>query len=290
MIGVYFESWASGWTSDAKLFSLSKLEKPADVVYLSFCKPNPQYKKGSFDLTGLDFSTDFQVVVDSIAILKKKGILVILAVGGATFPFEKWDAKSCTLLMNDLGCDGIDIDWEPADGVNSAAQLGKIIEDFRKYIGPLKKLSMAGFSTGCLAANGDTFRGMCIPGLQSQGVLLDWINVMAYDAGKDFDVLNSYNSYKKYFTKTVNIGFEVGKHGWGDGKLDLDQVVKACDYVASGDGCFVWAYFKSGDPTTQQVIDKACQTFLKKKPSQGSQTPQTSQCKCPNCGYLLTLK
>ncbi len=284
MIGVYFESWTPVWTSNAKSFSLSQVEKPVDVVYLAFCRPDCNYKKGqkTFAETGLDFSVDFQVVVDSIAILKKKGILVMLAVGGATFPFHNLYAKSCVLLMNDLGCDGIDIDWEPADGVKSSGKLGDIIGEIRSYIGPYKKLSMAGFSTGCLAANGDTFRGMCIPGLQSHGVLLDWVNVMAYDAGKDFDVLNSYNSYKKYFTKTVNIGFQVGVQGWGDGKLDLDQVVKACDYVASGDGCFIWAYFKSGDPSTQQVIDKAFQTFLKKQP--------LSQCKCPNCGYLLTVK
>ncbi len=286
MIGVYFESWASGWTSDAKLFSLSKLEKPIDIVYLSFCKPDCQYRKGqkTFAGTGLDFSVDFQVVVDSIAILQKKGIFVMLAVGGATYSFEKYDSEACADLMYDLGCGGIDIDWEPADGVKSKDKLGDIIKKARGSINFSYKLSLAGFSTGCLAANGDTFRGMCIPGLQIQGAALDWINVMSYDAGKDFDVLNSYNSYKKYFTKIVNIGFEVGKHGWGDGKLDLDQVVKACDYIASGDGCFVWAYFKSGDPTTQQVIDKACKTFLKKQP------PTISQCKCPNCGYLLTLK
>jgi len=62
----------------------------------------------------LNFSLDFKTVVESIRLLKKRKVTVLLAVGGGSYwsdpkPFNH---LGCIDLMNDLGCDGIDIDWE----------------------------------------------------------------------------------------------------------------------------------------------------------------------------------
>lgn len=284
MIGVYVESWAVPWTSTGTASALGRIEKPIDTVFLAFASPACSYKKGqlTWQGTGLNFSSDFAVIQNAIAILKAKGIKVMLAVGGASYPFNVFYAASCAALMNDLGCDGLDIDWEPSDGIKSAAQLGPLIDQARQAMGSTKFLSLAAFSTGCFEPNGDTYRGMNIQGLQSNGYQLDWVNLMAYDAGKSFDALTAYDNLKKYFKRTVLFGFEVGQQGWGDAWLTLQDVEKACRYIsAKGDGCFVWAYFKTGPPSAIEVCDAANRFLIG--------TPSTPVILCPHCQNKLVI-
>lgn len=286
MIGVYFESWACPWTNKAEESMLAKITTPVQVVYISFARPDSTYIKGQYTFanTGLDFSLDFSVVKKAIEILQQKKIKVMIAVGGATFPWDTYRPQSISDLVFDLGADGLDIDWEPAKGFQSAAQLPVLIQTSRNY-NPSKLISLAGFSTGCFEPNGDTYRGMNISGLTQQGQNLDWVNIMAYDAGQGFDVIACYESYRKYFKKQLCVGFQVGQQGWGDAVLTMDDVIKICNYIKGNkDTCFVWAYFKSGNPTTKQVLDKASSIL---------NTPTTkpiSKCPCPNCGYILTVQ
>lgn len=279
MIGVYFETWGCAWASNAADLSLSKITKPIDQVFLSFVNPNCTYKKGQYNWngTGLNFSSDFKVVKEAIQMLQTQGIKVLLAVGGASYAFINYSPQNCTDLMSDLGCDGIDIDWEPADGIKSANQLGTIIATTRQIIGGKKFLSLAGFSTGCLDPNGDTYRGMNIQGIKEAGHLLDQINVMAYDAGRGFDTKTAYDAFRKYFSKSLALGFEVGKQGWGDAWLTMDDVRASCQWLK--DGCFVWAYFKTGPPSAVEV----CQTV--------AQLLNANQTKfnCPHCNKSITV-
>ena len=77
-LGVYFQSWSSNWASTASNLDLSKIDLPINLVFLSFANPSCSYIKGSntFAGTGLDFSSDFLVVKNSIDILKKKELLL----------------------------------------------------------------------------------------------------------------------------------------------------------------------------------------------------------------------
>ena len=292
MIGVYFESWACPWTNLATTSALAKIEKPIDVVYLSFARPDTGYKRGQFSFasTGLDFSLDFAIVKTAIAMLQQKGIKVLLAVGGATFAFTNTQPCACADLMVDLGCDGLDIDWEPANGYADRALLGPIIDSFRKAIGPSKLLTLAGISTGCYDPNGDRYRGMNIDGLKSYGKLLDWVNIMAYDAGKEFSLVQCYESYKKYSPTPVALGFQVGKQGWGDALLTVPDVEKMCRYLkGKGDGCFVWAYFKQGPPTASEVCQIAS-SILQPPPLPPLYPPTPlNQFQCPQCQSKLTV-
>lgn len=173
-IGVYFQTWSCNWASDPKQLDLAKVEN-VKIVYLSFCKPDLSYKKGQFSFsgTGLEFSADFHVVKGAIDILKQKGILVMLAVGGGAYwstpmPFY---AQNCIDLMTDLGCTGIDVDWEV--GVRDDKALTIAIKEIRSRSGC--KISFSGFST---------YKGMNIDAMVNAGGSVDWINIMAYDAGK----------------------------------------------------------------------------------------------------------
>jgi len=297
IIGVYVESWAVPWTSLATTNELARIDKPTNTVFLSFVEPNTTYGKGqcTFANTGLNFSVSFDIVKTAIIMLKQKGIRVMLAVGGASYQWDRYNPNACAALMNDLGCDGIDLDWEPTNGYADRAQLSAIINNFRVALS-LKYLSLAVFGYGCMDPNGDTYRGLNIDGLKEQGKSLDWVNIMAYDGGKELNVIQCYESVKKYFAKPVAVGFQVGKQGWGDALLTMADVEKICRYITvKNDGCFVWAYFKQGPPSAKEVCQKAGEIFsasvIPKPPAPTPLYPPRSlnQFQCPQCKCNLTV-
>lgn len=180
MIAAYFPSWSSPWTSDASKMDLALIPDNypgINCVNISFAQPDMTYTKGSFSGTGLEFSQDFQVVVDAIEILKNKGSVVMLSVGGGSY----WSRKKTTnidawiALANDLGCSGIDIDWEV--GVQDASSLTAAIF-YLHNASPDHFLSFAGFSTGAYGADGDIYKGMAIDAMTKVGSYVDWINIM----------------------------------------------------------------------------------------------------------------
>lgn len=80
---MYFQTWSSKWTKDPEKMDLAALQNPITVVYLAFVSPGCSYLYGqqTFQNTGLNFCQDFWVVKAAIALLKKKGITVMLSVG-----------------------------------------------------------------------------------------------------------------------------------------------------------------------------------------------------------------
>lgn len=336
MIGVYFESWTCPWPTEnpteeqkkrlekipenlkdfsretiiqAENCELSKIGKPIDVVYLSFVLPNCSYKKstGTLNPTGLQFSFNFQVVRCCIKMLHDKGIKVMLAVGGGEYNSQwgNYNPQSVGELMNDLECDGIDLDWEPHNGVHDAALLGPIIEKTYNQTKPVGKfVSLTAFSTGAFKPDGDHYKGMNIPGIKSHGDKLDWINIMAYDAGQSFDEINAFNSYEEYSKKPLQLGFLVGRHGWGDGLLTMSEVIQNVTHVQKNreedkvdHGIFLWSYFKSGNPSVKQVIEKANEIIkpltvvtpskpVEVPPLPKPNIPKGNQFYCPHCNLL----
>lgn len=267
-LGVYFQSWSSNWASSANNLDLSKIDLPINLVFLSFANPNCSYIKdsNSFSGTGLDFSSDFLVVKNAIEILKNKGIIVMLSVGGATYPFTIYNPQNIAALANDLGCNGIDIDWEPSGGASESSELGLIISNTRQEF-PNGLISIAGFSVG--AYGKDEFQnaepksqntGMCIEGLKSNGHQLDFICIMSYDASPVYNPLLAFDAYRKYFSGPLLLGCEVPPEAWGGHILTLDEV-KSYSQKVVGDtqsnGIFVWSYQKQGTPSSSDIIKTA---------------------------------
>lgn len=164
-IAVYFQTWSSPWTKDPYKMDLAQMGAPLTIVYLAFASPSCTYFSGqnTFQNTGLNFTQDFWVVKEAIKILRSKGVKVMLSVGGGSYwssPNTVYNAKSCVALMRDLGCDGIDLDWEV--GTKYGYELTKAIQATRPLLGKEKFLSFAGWSTGAYGPVGDTFQGMNI--------------------------------------------------------------------------------------------------------------------------------
>lgn len=287
-IGVYYESWSEKWTDSGAKSGLATIASPITIVYLSFAKPDCTYVSGqnTFSGTGLSFSYDWKVLREAIGIVKKKGIVVMLSVGGGSYwsGTKVFNAKNCVDLMNDLNCDGIDIDWE--GHASRDYELTDCIKKLKPLMGS-KKISFAGFSTGAYGKDGDTYKGSAIDAMTKQGANVDWINIMAYDAGKNFDPLGAFAAYAVYYKGPLLLGFEVGKQGWGDDLLTLDEVEKNCAVVkAQGvqNGIMIWSFQKSNDgltPSTKQVIDTAAKIFFTTTPVQPY--PVSYIYPCPNC-------
>jgi len=258
MIGSYFCSWSSKWTSKKEELDIKDVE--SDIIYISFAKPDCQYTKGSFHGTGLQFSSDFQVVSDACKLLQDTKT-VMLSVGGGTYHgWNHLNVDAIISLADDLHCKGIDIDWEPQDGAASAQEMGRIINDFRtKYTGYLSfattHVGAYGFGDFTNSQPKSIYTGCNYFGLRGCGDQLDWINVMAYDAGPTFDPIECYNAYKSIFSKKIYMGIVLGDHAWGGVITSLQDVEKLYSHISpQGDSLFFWSWLKPGPFTYQEAI------------------------------------
>jgi hypothetical protein len=270
-VATYLESWFVPFGVSTNN-DISNLDKNINTVYLAFAKPDLQYVKGenSFSRTGLNFSMSFSTVLESIRILKKRKVRVLLAVGGGSYwstptPFNH---LGCIDLMNDLECDGIDIDWEVGI-TDDRAPLNAISTLYPLMKGKL--IHFTCFSTGAFEKSlNDKYRGMNVRAINECKEYIDAVNVMAYDAGKDFDSIAAFKAYRKIYDGSLNIGFLIGKHGWGDGLLlkeELETVSKVVAKESVNNGCFFWAYygkefngsisFKDAAATARQIFAPA---------------------------------
>ena len=261
-ICVYYESWSSTWTDDPNRLDLAQLSSPISIVNLSFVLPACAYVAGQKNWagTGLEFSPDFGVVSAAIQILRRNGIKVMLSVGGGSYwsdPNMTFNPSNCVALMNDLGCDGIDLDWEV--GQQYDFQLTAAIGKLKPLMPQGKFISFAGWSTGAFGKNGDTYQGMCIHAMINQGGNVDWINIMSYDAGPSFDPIGALECYRIYYRGPLLIGFEIGDQAWGGYKITLRDVVNWCSRTfreSKENGAFIWALHKddAGTPTVKDII------------------------------------
>ena len=259
----YYETWSARWTDTPGKMDLANIDN-ADVVNIAFVLPGCRYALGqkTFENTGLNFSQDFQVVHDAIQLLRKKA-KVMLSVGGASYSdWSTFNPIAIWSLKKDLGCDGIDIDWE--GGAKDAAKLTGFVKQMAQFKGPY--LSIAAFSTGAYTDGEDWYSGVCIPVLKECGASLSWINIMAYgfkkltkDAGKDYDPIKAFAAYRKLYKGRIFLGCEIGVQGWGNALLTYDNVHEYLTFLSSDSkpGIFVWAYYSSaaaGLPKCKDVL------------------------------------
>lgn len=267
-LGTYFQSWSSAWASDPAKMDLANVKEPCNIVYLSFAKPDLDYKSGAKSLkgTGLDFNSDFKVLQGAIKILKDRGVVVMLAIGGETYGFDKVNYDNVAALCKDLGCHGIDIDWEDKAGKSADHKLGPIIDGIRQAL-PDGCVSLTGLSVGAYG-NGKFSNskpssqntGMCIKGLQKNGYQVDWVNIMSYDAGPTYSPVEGFDAYSSYYSGPIMVGAQVPPEAWGGNVVSLNDIKKYADHIKTGyNGIFVWSYQKQGSPSNMDIINMAKQ-------------------------------
>ena len=249
------------------------------------------YIKGqnSWDGTGLDFSMDFQVVKEAVALLRSRNICVMLSVGGATYWTSDRELQQVDIrnLVADLGLNGVDIDFEVPGQPQRLTSICKMMRD------ALPKecyLSMAGWSTGAFISDG-TYSGSALDALANAP--LDVVNIMAYDAGDSYDAQAAWQAYKYKFKGALCLGFEIGTQGWGGHLLTAAEVTKNVTFVkqhcSDEDGIFVWNAKSQGIPNVKDVIATCVDVFRKPIiPSPSPGPPLAYSLTCPVCLTVYT--
>ncbi|MCM5662983.1 Ig-like domain-containing protein [Galbibacter mesophilus] len=124
----YFPSWSESWAAPGQGSKLRDVPQHITHIFLAFAKPNLRYQKGSFDLQGTGIQTpyDGQTLKETVAILKDKGIKVILSIGGETYwgTSAAYDINYQQIkdLVDDMGFEGIDWDYEPNGGFQTIGE------------------------------------------------------------------------------------------------------------------------------------------------------------------------
>jgi|DEB19_MinimDraft_2_1074335.scaffolds.fasta_scaffold00286_12 hypothetical protein len=294
-VGIYYPSWNAPWvsrSSDLDLANIVGKYPGLNWVFISFAKPDLSYTLGqnSFAGTGLDFSMEFQVVKGAIAMLRSMNICVMLAVGGATYwsTEKNFYPRDIVDLVKDLGCNGVDIDYEaPGNGEN----ITRMITVLREVLPRDHYISMAGWSTGAYESDG-RYAGSAIHACLNAP--LDLVNIMAYDAGPEYNPIKAWNAYKKVFKGALMLGFEVGQQGWGGYLLKAEDVVRDTAFIKVNgtveDGIFVWCDKKEGNPSPKDVIDRAVATFAGPVDDPGEPAPPNGSFSivCPVCDTTFT--
>ncbi|WP_218110018.1 glycoside hydrolase family 18 protein [Oligoflexus tunisiensis] len=294
----YYQSWSSGWASEGSQHQLAKLPPYITTVLLSFVRPEVSYRPGqqSWVGTGLDFSSDFQVVKDAIRILKTRnpGTRVLLSVGGATYGnWHQTNTNAVAALVKDLGVDGADIDYEPEGGACSWAVGGtscpsdhEFIQIIRKFRAALPRpyvITTAAWSTGAFGTGkypASSFKGNLISGnfglyinpLKEAGQDFDAIYIMTYDAGgksapagapTGYDPKMAFDAYRELYKGPLMMGVEVPPEAWGGHVSTPAEAQDRANYVLSkgGSGMMIWSLHKTGNYTATQFVQAMCRTM-----------------------------
>jgi chitinase len=206
-------------------------------------------------------------------------------VGGATYTdYKSANFQAAADLVEDLGLDGIDIDFEPNSSVCTWATGGHscpadadliwLIRSYRKALPRPKLLTVAGWSTGAFGGGdfpaskfpskiiGANF-GLFINSLKTVGTLLDGIFIMSYDASSDYLPKTALDAYRSLYKGPLLLGVEVPPEAGGGHQLTLQELDDFNNYVKShgGQGIMLWSLQKQGNPSPTQVGQSVCRSF-----------------------------
>jgi chitinase len=247
----YYESWLASADPHRNVDEvLAGLPRVLDVVNLAFMRPDAHYS-GQFDLsgTGLEFQYGGAVLKSSIRRLKEKSpnTKVLVAVGGSEAAnWAHFAPAAIARFVRDFELDGVDIDFEPtsprcrklAEKVRCDTDelLLKSITDLRSLLPRPAVMSLTAHSTSAFGE--DRWRDASPQGGPNYGMLLgflrnrhaseeiDLLNIMAYDAGSDFDPIQAYDAFRHYFRGPILIGFTPPPEAWGEHAYSPAEVAR----------------------------------------------------------------
>lgn len=165
------------------------------------------------------------------------------------------------IYLGDVVIDGIDLDVENGDSTltpQMANATVKLIQKLQLHLATGKLITMAGFSVGADPVNSCTVPGSVhcgedIPILTQAGGALDWVNVMAYDAGQTYATTSyqaAMSNYAGYLGKT-KLTLGLGMHTqWPGFKETAAQLgAKATWQLQQGyGGVMFWGVGVDTDP------------------------------------------
>lgn len=271
---VYHDSWRERPALHGHDMLLASLPSYVNLVALSFVRPDLRYAHDlDLSATGLSYTAPGPVVRDAIARLKARNpkVRVLLSVGGAA-PEERWrrlDEAALASLVRDLGADGVDIDFEPADpacrraaavatACASDAAWRDLVRRIRRVLPRPYIVSVAAWSVGAYGEGGfaaarppSPWTGVMIPLLRSpEAASIDLVTLCAYDAGPAFDPLRALAAYRQYWKGPIVLGVETAFKGAGGPFYTPAQVTQLARTVSQipGTGMMIYSLLEPVDP------------------------------------------
>jgi chitinase len=267
--GRMYIGYASSWNTSIEDLTTANIPSYYTHLNLSFVRPNTAYQKGSFafdqEVAGLEFfegattnsgqkkftSAQAQTLINNIRALRTRGTQVWLSVGGWSYSqgtqWSSFSAPRVVDLAQDLGADGIDIDWESSGSscnkleasqfsCSKDAEIAGIITSLDSTIrsrGLKLGISIAGWSTGAYYVKGTPFEegkvqwgspfgGTMYSVVKNHGSKLHHINLMSYDGGEYYDPREGYESYRAIYSGPIAMGLEIAPEGAGGATLRLN--------------------------------------------------------------------
>ncbi|KAI3429384.1 hypothetical protein D9Q98_005479 [Chlorella vulgaris] len=285
----YYESWADPWAGDAASSAIASLPSYANIICLSFMLPDSTYHGGiTFAGTGLSFSSEPAVIRAAIALLKQRrpNTKVLISVGGATYPnWSKLNATAVASFVKAFGLDGVDIDFEGEAGCTrgiggkvscqSDVPYTQAILKLRAVLPRPYLIATAAWSIGAYGegawANSmpqGANTGMLINVLKNAGSQLDYVFVMSYDAGDanttGYNPVEAIQAYCSYHPcNRVLGGIQIPPEAWGGAETTVAEAEAfglKMKQMGAG-GVMMWAAFKTGPPSAQQLAQAACRSL-----------------------------
>jgi chitinase len=261
--------YSSSWNTSLYDLTTTNIPSYYSHLNLAFVRPNTTYVKGSreFDqaVAGLEFvegattpngqnkltAAQAQALINNIQALRARGTQVWISVGGWSYSqgsqWASFNAARVVDLAEDLGVNGVDIDWESSgSSCNklSAAQFsctkdGEIAGIITSLYNTIQSrglnlgISIAGWSTGAYYVQGTPFEegkvqwgspfgGTMYNVVKNHGNKLHHINLMSYDGGEYYDPREGYASYRAIYSGPIAMGLEIAPEGSGGAVLKLN--------------------------------------------------------------------
>lgn len=246
MFAVYFESWISE-THNGLDNDLANVPTSVTHVMLAFMSPDARYA-GNFQLagTGLNFNYSGSVLHDSIQALRVRNpnIKIFVSVGGeAHTNWDELDASRIASFVRDFGIDGVDIDFEPPNSecvqtaLSISCQTDRLLQDsVSKLRASLPRSVEISLTCGATSAFGEgRWRDSGPKGGPSYGLMvrffhspraneINLLNIMAYDAGTNYNPLEALEAFRHYYGGPVLMGFSPPPEAWGDHSYSTQEV------------------------------------------------------------------
>ena len=233
----FYESWSEPPGQPAEASNLARLPAGIDIIALAFARPDLEFANGTdLSKTGLEVPFDATVLAKAISLYRARspGSRILLSLGGAVYDrWDRYDPAAAARLTTDLGLDGVDLDYEPADpGCRAADDTIRCDSDMvwrdiiaktrthfpRPMLVTAQAWSIGAYGTGRFAEERPVGRhtgSMLWLARDPVSREVDLVAIMAYGAGPRYDPMTAFDAYRAIWPGRLLIGERIGDEGGG---------------------------------------------------------------------------